>query len=70
MNGSNYFLKMDFPCRGGNRKKSFSTKSNRNKDEKLKNHGAQLEKKTKILCVDNLSRCPANDYDVESKYKP
>ena len=69
MNGSNYLLKMDFPCRGENCKKSFSTKSNRNKHEKLKNHGPQLEEKTKIPCVDNLYRCPANGCDVESKYK-
>ena len=45
MNGSNYLLKMAFPCRGGNCKKLFSTKSNRNRHKKLKNHGPQLEEK-------------------------
>ena len=60
---------MDFPCRSENCKKSFSTKSNRNKHEKLKNHGSQLEEKTKIPFFDTLYRCPANGCDVESKYK-
>ena len=69
MNSSNYLLKMDFLCRGENCKKSFSTKSNRNKHEKLKNHGPQLEKKTIIPRVDNLYRCSANGCVVESKYK-
>ena len=69
MNDCNYLLKITFPCRGENYKKLFSIKSNRNKHEKLKNHGQQLEKKTKISCVYSLYRCPANDCDVESKYK-
>ena len=60
---------MTFPCRGENCKKSFSMKSNRNKNEKLKNHGPQLEEKTKIPCFDNLYSCPANGCDFESKYK-
>ena len=29
----------------------------------------KLRKKTKIPCVDNLYRCPANGCDIESKYK-
>ena len=45
MNSSNYLLKKAFPCRGENYKKSFSTKSNRNKHEKWKNHGPQIEEK-------------------------
>ena len=64
MNGSNYLLKMAFPCRGENCKKS-----NRNKHEKLKNHGPQLEEKTKIPCLNYLFRCPTNSCDVESNYK-
>ena len=65
MNSSSYLLKMAFPCRGENykNKKSFSTKSNRNKYEKWKNRGPQIEEKTKIPWVDNPY------HDVESKYK-
>ena len=63
MNSSNYLLKMAFPCRGENYKKSFSTRSNRNKYEKWKNRGPQIEEKTKIPWVDNPY------HDVESKYK-
>ena len=69
MNNCNYLLKIAFPCRGENCRKLFSMKPNRSKHEKLKNHGPQLEEKTKIPCVDSLYRCPANDCDVESKYK-
>ena len=69
MNGSNYLLKVAFPCRGENCKKSFSKKSNRDKHEKLKNDGPQLQEKTKFPCFDNLYSCPANGCDVEFKYK-
>ena len=48
MDGSN-LLRLAFPCHGENCKKSFSTKSNINKHEKLKNQGPQYEGKTEIL---------------------
>ena len=68
MNGINYLLKMAFPCRGKNCKKSFSTKSSRNKHKNIKNHGPQFKEKTKIPCVDNLYHFRTNGCDVESKY--
>ena len=49
MNGSNYLLKVVFPCRGENCKKSFSKKSNRNKHEKLKNMDHNFRKKFPVL---------------------
>ena len=48
---------------------SHGTNSHKNKHEILKNHGPQLAQKFKILCASNLSCCPANGCDVESKYK-
>ena len=59
----------DFPCRGENCKISFSTILVETNMKKLKNHGPQLEEKTKIPCVNNLYRCPTNRRDVESKHK-
>ena len=56
MSGSNYLLKMAFPFHGDNCKKSFITKYKRNKHEKLKNDGPQLEKKVKIPCIGDLYR--------------
>ena len=60
---------MAFLCHGKNCKKLFSTKSNKTKHEKLKNHGPQLEEKTIIHCVDSLYHCSANGCVVDSKYK-
>ena len=65
MNGSNYLLKVVFPCRGENCKKSFSKKSNRNKHEKLKNDGPQLQEKIPRA----LTIFTANGCDVEFKYE-
>ena len=60
---------MVFPCRDENCKKLFSTKYNRNKHEKKKGHGPQLQGKPKILSIENLYYCPTNGCTVKSKYK-
>ena len=63
-------LIMDFPCRGENCKKSFSTKLNRNRYKKVKKHGP-VEVKTKIPFneTSKLYNCPTDGCIVESKYK-
>ena len=42
---------------------------NRNKHEKRKGHGPQLQGKPKILSIGNLYYCPTNGCTVKSKYK-
>ena len=60
---------MACPCCDKNCKKSFSTKYNRNKQEKRKGHGPQLQGKLEILSIGNLYYCPTNGCIVKSKYK-
>ena len=43
-----------------NCKKSFSTRFNRNKHERLKNHWLQTNDKNEIPCFNNVFHCPAN----------
>ena len=61
---------MVFLCRDKNCKKSFSTKSNRNKHEKLKKHGPIITK-TRILFDESskLYVCPTEDCEIQSYTK-
>ena len=61
---------MVFPCCNEDCKKSFSTKSNRNKHEKLKEHGPTVTK-TRIPFdeTSKLYAYPTEDCNVQSKYK-
>ena len=58
---------MVFLCCNEDSKKSFSTKSNRNKHEKLKEHGPTVTK-TKIPFdeTSELHACPTEDRNVQS----
>ena len=60
---------MAFPCRDENCKKSFSTKYNRNKHEKRKGHGPQLQGKPKILPTENLYYCPTYKANIVEHLK-
>ncbi len=62
-------LTMAFSCREKSCGRSFSTKSSRNKHERLKGH--QFETKTDIKFNENLSvfECPTRGCSTTSKYK-
>ena len=60
---------MVFTCRKENCKKSFSTRSNRNKHERLKNQRPPTDDKNEIPCFDDVFHCPQNGCVSKSKYK-
>ena len=63
------FVKVVFICLKENCKKSFSSKSNRNKHERLKNHRPQTDGKNKIPYFKDVFHCPANGCVTKYKYK-
>ena len=60
---------MVFICLKENCKKSFSSKSNRNKHERLKNHRPQTDGKNKIPYFKDVFHCPTNGCVTKYKYK-
>ena len=60
---------MVFTCGEENCKKSFTTKSNRNTHERLKNHRPQTDDKNEIPFFDDVFHYPANGCVTKSKYK-
>ena len=62
------FVKMVFTCCEENCKKSFSTKSNWNKHERLKNHRPQTDDKNESPFFD-VFHCQTNGCVTKSEYK-
>ena len=60
---------MVFRCRNEKCERSFSTISNRNKHERLKNHGPHSEDKIEIPFFNDAFHCPIDGCDTKSNYK-
>ena len=60
---------MVFRCRNEKCERSFSTISNRNKHERLKNHGPQSEDKIEIPFFNDAFHCRIDGCDTKSNYK-
>ena len=60
---------MVFPCRNDKCERSLSIISNRNKQERLKNHGPQSKDKIEIPFFNDAFHCPIDGCDTKSNYK-
>ena len=63
------FAKVVFNCLKENCQKSFSSKFNWNKHERLKNHRPQTDGKNKIPYFKDVFHCPTNGCVTKYKYK-